>query len=243
MSPNPDAPLEIAKKAAREKALEEGCLEAVAEQCAEEVCDNPTARDLWEALRPRGAEAIKGAAKSLASRWIDKNRFKTAYQAAHRRSGSRQDSEDAAQETLRKFHGLTEPEQASLKAQPAKLFNWLRRVADCQVVDGYRHTKKLVPVEQVERPDVDLAADEALVAREEENEHQARRLALSAAIDRLPPDLLKVVRLRLQQGPEMTFQEIGAALDLSLQKAYRLYRAALSLLRQSLTRINPNPKE
>ena len=104
---------------------------------------------------------------------------------------------------------------------PTLVFRAIRRLA----IDWVRRDERRFHREQK------VAIDEAMASPwfERQVERRERHLLLEEAVRRLPPDQQEVVLLKI--WGELTFDEISATLDISLNTAASRYRYALDKLR------------
>ncbi|HYV44293.1 MAG TPA: RNA polymerase sigma factor [Myxococcaceae bacterium] len=95
-----------------------------------------------------------------------------------------------------------------------RFIDWLRRKKNRGVEDG--------------DPDEEIEKDQPL-ARWMDREH------LEKAVRQLPPEMERVVRLRLK---DLTFREIAERLGCTLNQAFKLYQDALVLLEKYLEKLH-----
>jgi RNA polymerase sigma-70 factor, ECF subfamily len=111
----------------------------------------------------------------------------------------------------------------------ASFKTWLLRIASNlssnELRRAWRH-RELVP----EEPDAELGRVEATVAQD--LERQERRNQLRAAVDDLPSTQRRVALLRLYQ--DLSFAEIGEALDITANNAKVSFHHAVKKLRAAL---------
>jgi RNA polymerase sigma-70 factor (ECF subfamily) len=128
-----------------------------------------------------------------------------------------QDAEDVLQEAL-----VEAWQRSGGRPEPALVFATIRRRA----IDlGRRHDRR-VRREDAAAPELDVWFDSTVHDRE-------TTMLLEEAVRTLPADLSDVVTLKVWGG--QTFAEVAATLGIPQGTAATRYRAALNLLRKSLT--------
>jgi RNA polymerase sigma-70 factor, ECF subfamily len=135
---------------------------------------------------------------------------------------SEADTRDLLQELFARLASRAEP-LASVRDERA----FLLRLAHNLAIDAMRRrtTRERVRLELAEEaPGVFAPAPDP--------DEQAFRQELSAALAELPPDQRAVVHLKLWEG--LTFEAIGATLDIPLNTAASRYRYGLDKLRARL---------
>jgi RNA polymerase sigma-70 factor (ECF subfamily) len=132
------------------------------------------------------------------------------------------DAEDVVQEAFVRYW----KHQRQLPGEPmALLITSVRRAA----LDHGRRESRRTAREEWTRD----AADAHAFAFRSSVEREERRLAIDAALQRIPAAQREVLVLKV--WGELTFDQIGALLDISLNTAASRYRYALAALRQELT--------
>ena len=133
--------------------------------------------------------------------------------------GSREDAEDALQET---FLGLARTGVTRVRELQPYLFQAARRQAIAVMRRRRRRDR-----------DVEVAALVSWIDTEASpQEDQALAIDIDRALRALPPDQREVVSLHLSQG--FTFREIAAICGVSQNTATSRYRLALAKLREAL---------
>lgn len=141
---------------------------------------------------------------------------------ARQATRTRADAEDVVQEAFVRFW----KHQRKLGGEPlGLLFTSVRRAAVDLARRNLRRSQRELSAE-AEPAGGDSGLFEAL------GENDDRRMAIEAALRQLPDKLREVLVLKI--WGELTFDEIGAQLDLSPNTAASRYRYALTALRELL---------
>lgn len=178
-----------------------------------------------EALAVRAAQGDERAFAELVERHLS-----GVYSFCVRYVGDPHEAEDLAQETFFKaWRGL-----AKYNSKAARFKTWLMRIARNSAVDFLRK-KKAVPFSSFDTGDgnalVESLADDAALAEETlAQAHDERELA--AALRELAPAYREV--LILYYGDDLTFEEVAAALNTSVNTVKSRHRRAILLLRKAL---------
>jgi len=133
--------------------------------------------------------------------------------------GSREDAEDALQET---FLGLARAGVTTVRDLQPYLFQAARRQAIAVMRRRRRRDQETEAAALVSWIDTETCPQE----------HRALAIDIDRAVRALPPDQREVVSLHLSQG--FTFREIAAMCGVSQNTATSRYRLALAKLREAL---------
>ena len=151
-----------------------------------------------------------GAAQELAL-LIENNQeryYKVAFSYVKNREDALDIVHNAIVKALQSFHTLRNPEYAQ---------TWFYRILTNESISFLRKNRKVIPLEDLQTPQLPPAEDLAGI-------HKDEYIDLYAAIDKLPPDMKTILILRFFE--DMKYEEIAEITSTNLNTVKsRLHRA------------------